>query len=139
MKQQFVTNSIRQTEQVAKDFGNTLKGGEVVLLCGEMGAGKTHFTKGLALGLAINDVITSPTSALHNQYFGRLTLNHFDFYRVDDPVEAEMLGLDDFFYDKNAVSAIEWSENIAYLLPKDCIRVTIAKLSNESRQITIER
>ncbi|MDE7454349.1 MAG: tRNA (adenosine(37)-N6)-threonylcarbamoyltransferase complex ATPase subunit type 1 TsaE [Clostridia bacterium] len=139
MKQQFVTNSIRQTEQVAKDFGNTLKGGEVVLLCGEMGAGKTHFTKGLALGLAINDVITSPTFALHNQYFGRLTLNHFDFYRVDDPVEAEMLGLDDFFYDKNAVSAIEWSENIAYLLPKDCIMVTITKLSNESRQITIER
>ena len=139
MKQQFVTNSIMQTEQIAQEFGKTLQGGEVVLLRGEMGAGKTHFVKGLALGLDISDTITSPTFALHNQYFGRLTLNHFDFYRVDDPTEAEMLGLDEFFYDKNGVSAIEWDENVAYLLPQNCIIISIDKLSENSRQITIER
>ena len=139
MKQQFEAKSVEQTEHIAQDFGNTLKGGEVVLLRGEMGAGKTHFVKGLALGLSVFDIITSPTFALHNQYSGRLTLNHFDFYRVDDPAEAEMLGLDEFFYDKNSVSAIEWSENIAYLLPKNCIKVTITKLSDNTRQITIER
>ena len=139
MKEQFVSNSILQTEQIAQDFGKTLQGGEVVLLRGEMGAGKTHFVKGLALGLDITDTITSPTFALHNQYFGRLTLNHFDFYRVDDPTEAEMLGLDEFFYDVNGVSAIEWDVNVAYLLPKNCITITIDKLSENSRQITIER
>lgn len=139
MIEQFVTNSILQTEQIAQDFGKTLQGGEVVLLRGEMGAGKTHFVKGLALGLDITDTITSPTFALHNQYFGRLTLNHFDFYRVDDPTEAEMLGLDEFFYDVNGVSAIEWDVNVAYLLPKNCITITIDKLSENSRQITIER
>lgn len=139
MKQQFVANGVEQTEQIAQEFGATLQGGEVVLLHGEMGAGKTHFVKGLALGLDIIDTITSPTFALHNQYLGRLILNHFDFYRIDDPTEAEMLGLDEFFYDKNGVSAIEWSENVAYLLPQNCITVTIIKLADNSRQITIER
>lgn len=139
MKWQFVTNSVEQTEQIARDFGASLKGGEVVLLVGEMGSGKTHFVKGLAKGLDISDTITSPTFALHNQYYGMLVLNHFDFYRVDDPAEAEMLGLDEFFYDKNGVSVIEWSENIAYLLPNGCLTVTIIKLSENERQIAIER
>lgn len=139
MKQQFVTKNVEQTEKVAQEFGMSLKGGEVVLLIGEMGAGKTHFVKGLAKALDISDTITSPTFALHNQYYGRLVLNHFDFYRVDDPTEAEMLGLDEFFYDKNGVSAIEWSENITYLLPNGCLKVSIAKLSEDERQITIER
>lgn len=139
MKQQFTTNGVEQTELIARDFGKTLHGGEVVLLRGEMGAGKTHFVKGLALGLEITDTVTSPTFALHNQYEGRVILNHFDFYRVDDPAEAEMLGLDEFFYDAHAVSAIEWSENISYLLPRSCIVVTITKLSADKRQIEIER
>ncbi len=139
MKQQFVSISTEQTEQIAQAFGKSLHGGETVLLQGEMGAGKTHFVKGLALGLGINDIVTSPTFALHNQYEGRFILNHFDFYRVDDPAEAELLGLDEFFYDKNAVSAIEWSENIACLLPAGCITVTITKLSAEERRILIER
>lgn len=139
MKQQFVTNNVEQTERIACDFGKTLNGGEVVLLRGEMGAGKTHFVKGLALGLGIDDIITSPTFALHNQYSGKLVLNHFDFYRLDDPAEAEMLGLDEFFYDKNGVSAIEWSENVACLLPDGCSTVTIVKLSENERQIIIER
>ncbi|MCM1195285.1 MAG: tRNA (adenosine(37)-N6)-threonylcarbamoyltransferase complex ATPase subunit type 1 TsaE, partial [Firmicutes bacterium] len=128
-----------QTERIAQDFGKALKGGETVLLRGEMGAGKTHFVKGLAKGLEIDDVITSPTFALHNVYYGRLTLNHFDFYRIEDSSEAAMLGLDEFFYDKDAVSAIEWSENVADLLPRQRITVTLTKLSDNERQIIIER
>lgn len=139
MKQQFVTKNVDQTEELAQDFGRSLKGGEVVLLQGEMGAGKTHFCKGLARGLDVCDVITSPTFALHNSYQGRLTLNHFDFYRIDDPSEAEVLGLDEFFYDRRGVSAIEWSENIKELIPAKHITVTIEKLNESERKITVER
>lgn len=139
MMQEYITKSVAETENIAETFAETLQGGEVVLLCGEMGAGKTHFTKGIAKGLKIDDVITSPTFALHNVYLGRLTLNHFDFYRIDDPAEAEMLGLDEFFYDKNAVSVIEWSENVAELIPKEHIKVTIQKLSENERKIDIFR
>lgn len=139
MKQVFFSNSVDKTEEVAEQFGRTLVGGEVVLLQGEMGAGKTHFTKGIARGVQVDDVITSPTFAIHNSYQGRLTLNHFDFYRIEDSAEAETLGLDEFFYDKNGVSVIEWSNNIAELLPAKKIVVTIEKVSNYERKIIIER
>ena len=133
---EFISNSVTETERFAENFAKTFTGGEVILLHGDLGAGKTHFVKGLAKGLGVDDVITSPTFALHNSYNGRLTLNHFDFYRIDNSEEVAILGLDEFFYDKHAVSAIEWSENIKDLLPRDCINVTIDKLDENSRRIT---
>ena len=140
MKTQVITTNAQQTQDFAEQFSTTLIGGETILLNGDLGAGKTHFVKGVAKGLGIDDVITSPTFALHNQYNGgRLVLNHFDFYRIMDPEEAEMLGLNEFFGEKDSVSCIEWSENIAELLPRDCIVVTIEKLDENSRQITIQR
>lgn len=133
------TNSCEETEQFAEEWGKNLVGGEVILLQGDLGAGKTHFVKGLARALGVKDVVTSPTFALHNIYYGTdLTLNHFDFYRVDDSAEVEMLGLTDFFYEKNAVSAIEWSENIFDLLPQKVLKVKITKLSDNCREIQIE-
>ncbi len=137
MLKTFVSTSVLETEQIAEEFARGLTGGETVLLNGEMGAGKTHFTKGIAKGLDIADVITSPTFTLHNIYYGRLTLNHFDFYRIEDFSEAEMLGLDEFFYDKRGVSVIEWSENIKPLIPANHIVVTIEKLSDLQRKITL--
>ena len=139
MIETFETASVTETEQIAEQFGQTLVGGEVVLLQGEMGAGKTHFCKGLAKGLGVDDVVTSPTFALHNSYKGRLTLNYFDFYRIDDPAEAEILGLDEFFYDKQGVSVIEWGDNVKDLIPPTRITVTIDKIGGDSRRITIER
>lgn len=139
MQKTYVTNSVIETERIAEQLGRTLSGGETVLLSGEMGAGKTHFVKGLAVGLEISDVITSPTFALHNSYTGRLTLNHFDFYRIDDSSEVEILGLNEFFYDDRGVSVIEWGENIADLIPANSIRVTIEKLSESRRRITLKR
>lgn len=139
MQKTYVTNSVIETERIAEQLGRTLSGGETVLLSGEMGAGKTHFVKGLAVGLEISDVITSPTFALHNSYTGRLTLNHFDFYRIDDSSEVEVLGLNEFFYDDRGVSVIEWGENIADLIPANSIRVTIEKLSENRRRITLKR
>ncbi len=139
MQKTYVTDSVIETERIAEQLGRTLSGGETVLLSGEMGAGKTHFVKGLAVGLEISDVITSPTFALHNSYTGRLTLNHFDFYRIDDSSEVEILGLNEFFYDDRGVSVIEWGENIADLIPANSIRVTIEKLSESRRRITLKR
>ena len=132
-----ISNSVHETEVYAEQLASTLVGGEVLLLKGDLGAGKTHFVKGLARGLGIDDVITSPTFALHNSYDGRLTLNHFDFYRIEDSEEVEILGLHEFFYDKHGVSAIEWGENIQSLLPKNCITVTIEKIDDGTRKITV--
>ena len=140
MNTQIISNNAQQTQDFACEFSKTLIGGETILLNGDLGAGKTHFVKGIAKGLGIDDVITSPTFALHNQYSGgRLVLNHFDFYRIMDPEEAEILGLNEFFGEKDSVSCIEWSQNIAELLPRYCIVVTIDKLDENSRQITIQR
>ena len=135
----FTTNSCEETQKLAEEFAHTLAGGDVVLLQGNLGAGKTHFAKGLARGLGVDDVVTSPTFALHNSYSGaKLTFNHFDFYRVESAQEVEMLGLHEVFFDKNGVSAIEWSENVRELLPAKCISVRIEKVSENSRKIIIE-
>ena len=133
----FLTNSVEDTEKFAEEFASTLVGGEVLLLHGDLGAGKTHFVKGLAVGLCIDECITSPTFTIHNAYHGRLTLNHFDFYRITDSLEAEMLGLTEFFGDKSGVCALEWSENIVDVLPTNCIHVTIDKIDLDERKITI--
>ena len=136
----YTTNSCEQTEKLAEEFARSLVGGDVVLLNGDLGAGKTHFAKGLARGLGVTDVVTSPTFALHNAYQGAVyTFNHFDFYRVEISEEVEMLGLHEIFYDKNGVCAIEWSENVRELLPKNCICIDIEKISDNARKIIIER
>ena len=133
------TKSCAETEAFAEEFGHSLSGGAVVLLRGDLGAGKTHFVKGLARALGIDDIITSPTFALHNVYNGaNLTLNHFDFYRIENSEEVEMLGLNEYFGEKSGICAIEWSENVADLLPKNCIIVTIRKLSDCEREIVVE-
>ena len=133
----FISHNVNETESFAEQLAATFVGGETLLLRGDLGAGKTHFVKGLAKGLGVDDVVTSPTFALHNSYEGRLTLNHFDFYRIEDSEEVAMLGLDEYFYDKGAVAAIEWSENVANLLPKRCITVTIEKIDDETRKISV--
>ena len=135
---QYISRSVEQTKQIAYDLAQTFVGGETLLLEGDLGAGKTHFAKGLAEGLGIADTVTSPTFTLHNVYEGgRLTFNHFDFYRVDDPEEVEMLGLCEYFSTLDGVAAIEWSANVKSLLPTKCITVNIAKLSDTERQITV--
>lgn len=136
MEKVFYTDSFEETAEVARQIADGFVGGEVVALDGELGAGKTVFAKGVALALGIDRQITSPTFAIHNSYEGRLVLNHFDFYRLDE-TEAEMLGLDEFFGDKNAVCLVEWWSNIKGLLPKDCIKVSIEKTGETGRKITL--
>ena len=136
---QCTTESAEETERFAEKFAQTLAGGETLLLEGELGAGKTHFVKGLAKGLGVDDTVTSPTFALHNVYFGRLTLNHFDFYRIESSEEVVVIGLDELFRQSDAVAAIEWSERVADLLPAFCITVKIEKISDSARRITVTK
>ena len=133
----YFTEGFEETVALAEDISKNFVGGEVVLLGGELGAGKTVFAKGVAKGLGIKQEVTSPTFAIHNVYDGRLKLNHFDFYRLDE-TEAEVLGLDEFFGNTDSVCVVEWWENIKGLLPKDTVKVYIEKIDENKRKIVVE-
>ena len=127
-----ITHSREDTEAFACEYAKTLKSGDVVLLDGDMGAGKTAFAKGVAKGLGIEEEVTSPTYAYMNDYDGRLF--HYDCYRIESLELAERLGLTDYF-DMGGVCLIEWAQNIAPLLPKRVKRVRIEKLDENTRKI----
>ena len=127
-----ITKRREETENFAREYAKTLQAGDVVLLDGDMGAGKTVFSKGVAKGLGIEEEVTSPTYAYMNDYDGRLF--HYDCYRIESVAQAENLGLADYF-DMGGICLIEWAQNIAPLLPPYCKRVTILKLSENEREI----
>ena len=131
----FKTESAAETEKIGCLLGKTLPDGSVVAMFGELGAGKTAFTRGLAAGMGINCDVSSPTFALVNEYRGtERTLYHFDMYRIS--------GWDDLYstvyfdyLEAGGCLIIEWSENIEAVLPQDCIRVTISKTENCNERI----
>ena len=131
----FISNSREETQSFACGYAKTLRAGDIVLLDGDMGAGKTVFAKGVAQGLSIEEEVTSPTYAYMNDYDGRLF--HYDCYRIESVEQAERLGLADYF-DMGGICVIEWSQNIAPLLPRKTKRVTINKLSENEREIVCE-
>ena len=128
----FVSHSEEETYQWAMRYSKTLHAGDVVLLNGEMGAGKTAIAKGIAAGLGIASEVTSPTYAYVNSYEDKLF--HFDCYRVKDEEQAERLGFSEYF-DLGGICLIEWSENIAGLLPAQVKRVEVKKLGESVREI----
>ncbi|MHC1720511.1 MAG: tRNA (adenosine(37)-N6)-threonylcarbamoyltransferase complex ATPase subunit type 1 TsaE [Clostridiaceae bacterium] len=123
---EFITNSVSETIEIGKKIGSASKAGDIICIEGELGSGKTHLTKGIALGLGINEHITSPTFTLVNEYTGRLKLYHFDVYRIDDPAEIEAIGFDEYIF-SDAVSVIEWSDLIRELIPEEHIQINISK------------
>ncbi len=131
----FLSKTREQTEAFATEYAKTLKSGDVVLLDGEMGAGKTVFAKGVAKGLGVEEEVTRPTYGYMNDYDGRLF--HYDCYRIESVEQAERLGLADYF-DMGGICLIEWSQNIAPLLPKRVKRVRIIKKGENEREITCE-
>ena len=131
----FISTSREETEQFAQKFAKTLRAGDVVLLNGDMGAGKTVFAKGVAKGLGIQEEVTSPTYAYMNDYDGRLF--HYDCYRIESVAQAESLGLADYF-DMGGICLVEWAQNIAPLLPKYVKKVAIKKLDENRREIVLE-
>ena len=130
-----ISKSERETMEFAKEYAKTLSAGDVVLLEGEMGAGKTVFVKGLAEGLGIDEEITSPTYAYMNDYGG--VLYHYDCYRLKSGAQAEALGLCDYFY-AGGICVIEWAQNIADVLPRNCKTVRIVKRGENEREITAQ-
>lgn len=131
---EIVTYSAEETFSVAKEYAKKLEKNDVVLLKGEMGAGKTVFAKGVAKGLGIEDEVTSPTYAYMNDYDG--ILYHYDCYRLSCGEQALALGLTDYF-DAGGICLIEWSENISSVLPEKVKTVTIEDIGEGKRRITL--
>ena len=135
---QFLSHSPAETEDFGFRLAQQLKGGEVIAMYGGMGMGKTAFTRGLARGLGIEYGISSPTFALVHEYTGRLTVNHFDMFRVESWDDLYSTGFYDYL-ETDAVLVIEWSEHIEEALPKDCIKIQIALGAHENERIfTVE-
>ena len=131
---EFISTCEEETLRFAKEYAKTLNKGDVLILSGEMGAGKTAFTKGLALGLGITEPVTSPTYAYLNVY-GE-TLYHYDCYRLSCGEDAEALGLTDYFNSPQTICVIEWAENIWDAIPKKHRIIRIEKLDGGKRKIT---
>lgn len=131
--EEFISHSAEETAKWAEEYARTLRAGDVVLLEGEMGAGKTVIAKGIARGLGITEEVTSPTYAYINSY--RDFLFHFDCYRIESERKAEELGFSDYF-DAGGICLVEWSGNIRGLLPEHCKTVSVQKTGGEERKIT---
>lgn len=135
---QITTHSANETQALGQKLARRLAPGDVIAYFGDLGAGKTAFTRGLAQGLGITDPVTSPTYTIVNEYLsGRIPLFHFDMYRLSSSDELFDIGWEDYL-SRGGVCAVEWSENVADAL-RDAIRVTIEKDADEpdTRHITI--
>ncbi len=130
---EFLSKSEKETRRIAYDYAKSLSKGDVVILSGDLGAGKTHFVKGVAEYFNL-DGVTSPTYAYLNIY-GDL-LYHYDCYRLSCGEDAVMLGLTDYFNSDN-ICLIEWAENIEDVLPKNVKEVVIKKIDEQTRKITL--
>ena len=134
---EFITTSPEQTEHLGTALGKILKPGTVLAYLGDLGAGKTAFTRGLARGLDCTDTVTSPTYTIVNEYLsGKMPLFHFDMYRLHSSEDLFDIGWEEYL-ERGGICAVEWSENVADAM-EDAIFVRIEKLDADSRKITIE-
>jgi tRNA threonylcarbamoyladenosine biosynthesis protein TsaE len=134
---EIVSHSPEQTQQVGARLGEIAWPGEVILLSGNLGAGKTCLTQGIARGLGITEYAASPSFILVRELYGRLPLYHIDFYRLDHLEEIADLGLDEYFYGKG-VCVVEWSDKGMVLLPPEHLLVEIAYLGDTGRSLTFK-
>ncbi len=133
-----ITHSAEETIEFAKEIGSRLKKGDIVAYTGGLGAGKTTFTRGLAMGLGMEDNVTSPTFSLVNEYHSRdISLYHFDMYRIMGADDLETTGFYDYSTD-DSVFAIEWSENISEELPDNAVIINIERIDDNTRRITVK-
>lgn len=142
----YSTKSEKETRAIASRFAKTLKPGCVLVFTGDLGGGKTTFTKGIAVGLGLSDTVTSPTFVLMQIYKKHknanskiLRLYHFDLYRIKSAQELHDLGFDDFISDPDAISIIEWGEKFPNIIPKNAIQVFFKNVGNNKREINIQK
>lgn len=144
---EILTKSARETKRFGEKFADSLKGGEIVALVGDLGNGKTTFVQGLAEGLGIKGRIISPTFILRRDYEVKgkkkkvKRLCHIDLYRIEEGVEREFrnLGVEEFFGSQDTIVVIEWAEKVRELLPQSTIWIIFENLGGEQRKITIEQ
>lgn len=136
---QFLSHNELETEAIGEKIGGSLTPGTVLAYCGDLGMGKTAFTRGLARGLGCTGRVTSPTFTIVNEYEGRIPLFHFDMYRLPDSDALFDIGWEDYL-SRNGVCAVEWSERVTDAFPEDTIWVTIGRHPDQDgwRVITVE-
>ena len=135
----FESFSAEETYALGKKLGEEAKPGAVYCLSGDLGVGKTVFTKGFAVGLGVIDTVNSPTFTIVQVYNGRMPFYHFDVYRIEEPEEMEEIGYEDYFYGDGACM-IEWAELIEELIPESAVKVRISKdlqMGTDYRLITV--
>ena len=134
---EYITNSPSETEAVGAALAKVLKPGTVIAYRGDLGAGKTAFTRGLARGLGVKESVTSPTYTIVNEYLGgSAPLFHFDMYRLGSEDELFDIGWEDYL-ERGGICAVEWSENVQGAM-EDAIVITISRLDEDTRKIQIE-
>ncbi len=137
MTMEIFTHTVDETELAGQALAKTLTSGTVVALYGDLGAGKTAFVRGIANGLNSPSRVTSPTFTIVNEYSGALELFHFDMYRLGSSEELFDIGWEDYL-GRGGVCVVEWSENVFDAFDGNEIKVTIDKLSDTDRKITLE-
>lgn len=133
-----ITSSANETMDFAYELAKKIKAPKIIVLSGDLGAGKTTFTKGFAKGLGINEIITSPTFTLLNEYEGKEKMYHFDMYRLSSKEEAYELGFEDYFNKNDGIVLVEWAENVKGLFCPPYTKITLNKISNTKREIKVE-
>ena len=134
---EFITNSPEETEALGAALAERLSPGTVIAYRGDLGAGKTAFTRGLARGLGVKESVTSPTYTIVNEYLGgKMPLFHFDMYRLGSADELFDIGWEDYL-ERGGVCAVEWSENVEDAMERPIV-ITISRLDEDTRKIVIE-
>ncbi|HAM88280.1 MAG: hypothetical protein US83_C0010G0101 [Candidatus Falkowbacteria bacterium GW2011_GWC2_38_22] len=139
--QKIITNSEQETFDFAKNFAKSLRGGEVIGLSGDLGAGKTIFSKGIAAGLGVKDNVNSPTFVIMKKYEIKnqkseiRNLIHIDAYRLNSAEDIRAIGADEYFEKPETITVIEWPENIKKILPKNTIYFHIKNITADKREI----
>lgn len=134
----FITECVEETSRIGEKLGKQLKMGNIICLSGDLGAGKTAFTKGVAKGLGVEDYVTSPTYTIINEYEGILPLYHFDVYRLNDVEEMYELGYEEYFFGDGVV-VLEWADIVKEIIPKERLWITILNTKGDNtREIIME-
>jgi tRNA threonylcarbamoyladenosine biosynthesis protein TsaE len=134
---ELITRSPEQTQEFGKRLGKIARPGDVILLVGKLGAGKTCLTQGIAWGLDIDEYAVSPSFVLVRELYGRLPLYHVDFYRLENLAEIAELGLDEYFYGKG-VSVVEWAEKALSLLPAENLLIEMEYVADSERRLELK-